>query len=80
VFLVKEGSIFTSPLSSGCLPGTMRQRVMQRVEVREAALTETDVASADEVFVTSAIRGVMPVIAIDGRSMRVGPVTAGLRG
>jgi branched-subunit amino acid aminotransferase/4-amino-4-deoxychorismate lyase len=80
VFLVKDGVIFTPPLTSGCLPGTMRQRVMQRVEVREVVLTASDVSSADEMFSTSAIRGVVPVSGIDGRSIPIGPVTAKLRG
>ncbi|MEK7952111.1 aminotransferase class IV [Luteolibacter soli] len=79
VFLVKDGVISTPPLSSGCLAGTMRRRVMQRVEVKEGVLTAADVASADEVFVTSAIRGVVAVREIDGRSMPAGPVTVGLR-
>lgn len=79
VFLVKGGAIFTPPLTSGCLPGTMRQRVMQQVDVTEGDLTEADVASADEVFLTSAIRGVVPVSAIDARGISVGLVTARLR-
>lgn len=80
LFLVKDGAILTPPLSSGCLPGTMRQRVMQQAEVKEAVLTASDVASADEVFLTSAIRGVVPVSGIDGRRIPAGPITARLRG
>jgi len=80
VFLVKDRAILTPPLPSGCLPGTMRQRVMAQVEVKETALTSSDVASADEVFITSAIRGVVPVSQIDGRMIATGPVTARLRG
>ena len=80
VFLVKDGAILTPPLSAGCLPGTMRQRVMLHVEVREVALRVSDVATADEVFTTSAIRGVVPVSQIDGRMISTGPVTARLRG
>ena len=80
VFLVKDGAILTPPLSSGCLPGTMRQRVMKQVEVKEIVLAEIDVASADEMFLTSAIRGVVPVVAIDGRRIPTGAVSARLRG
>jgi branched-chain amino acid aminotransferase len=80
VFLVKNGEIFTPPLSSGCLPGTMRQRVMQQVKVKEAVLTEAEVASADEVFLTSAIRGVTSVSQIDERRSSAGRVASSLRG
>lgn len=80
VFLVKDGAIFTPPLTSGCLPGTMRQRVMREANVKEVVLTDSDVASADEVFLTSAIRGVVPVTEIDGRRISAGPVAARLQG
>jgi branched-chain amino acid aminotransferase len=78
VFLVKDDVIFTPPLTSGCLPGTMRQRVIARAAVTETTLTDADVLSADEMFVTSATRGVVPVNQIDGRKISTGPVTTGL--
>jgi branched-subunit amino acid aminotransferase/4-amino-4-deoxychorismate lyase len=79
VFLVRDGEVLTPPLSSGCLPGTMRARVMARIAVKEQSLTTADVATADEVFVTSATRGVVPVVRIDGRGLPAGPVAAGLK-
>ncbi|TAE77466.1 MAG: 4-amino-4-deoxychorismate lyase [Verrucomicrobia bacterium] len=69
LFLVRDGRIFTPPLSSGCLPGTMRARVMARMPVIEQLLTAADLAAADEVFVTSATRGVVPVVKLDGREL-----------
>jgi branched-subunit amino acid aminotransferase/4-amino-4-deoxychorismate lyase len=74
VFLVRGGEVSTPPLSSGCLPGTMRARVMARIPVEELFLTAADVAAAEEVFVTSATRGAVPVVKIDGRGYRRGPV------
>ncbi|HVV83639.1 MAG TPA: hypothetical protein VHE35_11250, partial [Kofleriaceae bacterium] len=44
--------------------------------VRHAALTRADVAAADELLVTSARRGVAPVIAVDGVPRVPGPVAA----
>lgn len=79
VFLVRDGEVLTPPLSSGCLPGTMRARVMARIAVKERSLTATEVAAADEVFVTSATRGVVPVVRLDGRGLPAGRVAAGLR-
>lgn len=79
VFLVRDGEVFTPPLSSGCLPGTMRARVMARIAVEERPLTAADLAAADEVFVTSATRGVVPVVRLDARVLPAGPVAAGLR-
>ena len=79
VFLVRDGEVLTPPLSSGCLPGTMRARVMARIAVEERPLTAADLAAAEEVFVTSATRGVVPVVRVDGRVLPVGRVAAGLR-
>ena len=79
VFLVRDGDVLTPPLSSGCLPGTMRARVMARIAVKEQPLTAADVAAADELFVTSATRGAVPVVRLDGRVLPAGPVAAGLK-
>jgi branched-subunit amino acid aminotransferase/4-amino-4-deoxychorismate lyase len=76
VFLVRDGNVLTPPLSSGCLPGTMRARVMARIAVKEQPLTAADLAAAEEVFVTSATRGVVPVVKWDGRVLQAGPVAA----
>jgi branched-chain amino acid aminotransferase len=79
VFLVRDGEVLTPPLSSGCLPGTMRARVMARIAVEERRLTAADLAAAEEVFVTSATRGVVPVVRLDGRVLPAGRAAAGLR-
>jgi branched-chain amino acid aminotransferase len=74
VFLVKDGAVLTPPLSSGCLPGTMRERVLECFPVAESVLTAADVVDADGAFLTSATRGVVPVASIDGRPLSSGPV------
>jgi branched-subunit amino acid aminotransferase/4-amino-4-deoxychorismate lyase len=87
VFLVRNGAVVTPPLSSGCLPGTMRMQVIERcfelgIPVAEINLTGMDVKGAEELFVTSAVRGVVPVAGIDGRelSVRPGGISERLRG
>lgn len=77
VFLVRGGELLTPPLSSGCLPGTMRRRVLEfcakaSISAREVNLTALDLAAAEQVFITSAIRGVVPVSGIDGRMLGAG--------
>jgi branched-subunit amino acid aminotransferase/4-amino-4-deoxychorismate lyase len=74
IFLVHSEKVLTPPLSSGCLPGTMRRRVLDfckrsGIEAEEGPLTNADLAKADQAFITSAIRGVVPVSAIDGRKI-----------
>jgi branched-subunit amino acid aminotransferase/4-amino-4-deoxychorismate lyase len=47
----------------------MREWVMERVEAAEALLTRSDVAGADEVFLTSSWLGIMPAASIEGRTL-----------
>jgi branched-subunit amino acid aminotransferase/4-amino-4-deoxychorismate lyase len=84
VFLVRAGTLVTPPDSAGLLAGITRQKVLELargrgigVELRTFAPAE--LASADEVFITSSIRELVPVVAADGVPAgqgRPGPVTA----
>ena len=85
VFLVVGGVVVTPPLDGRILPGTVRARVLallrtHDVESAEQPVTLTDLAGAAEVFTTSSIRGVQPVIACSElASWPVGPTTRWLR-
>ncbi|HEY8960987.1 MAG TPA: aminotransferase class IV [Luteolibacter sp.] len=62
-FIVKDGRIFTPPLASGCLPGVTRGWLLEfaGADAEERILSPGDLATADEWFLTSAVRGVIPV-------------------
>jgi branched-chain amino acid aminotransferase len=83
VFLVKRGAALTPPLSAGLLPGITRELVLELMQQHgiaggEARLTPTDLADADEAFITGTTREITPVVAVDGRpigSGRPGAVT-----
>lgn len=86
VFVVESGRVLTPPLSAGCLPGTMRARVLAKcgelgIPAAEVDLTRERALAAGEMFLTSATRGVVPVVALDGLSLAntSGSVTACLR-
>lgn len=71
MFVVHAATVVTPPIFGGCLPGVMRKnvlRVLQKNNVRleERHLTHLDLEAADEIFLTNAIRGIMPVVAVDG--------------
>ena len=63
VFIVKEGRIITPPLTSGCLPGVTRGWLLEfpGAKAEERVLSPGDFEAADEWFLTSAVRGVIPV-------------------
>jgi branched-chain amino acid aminotransferase len=72
IFVAHGNEVVTPPLSSGCLPGITREVLLQEIRVpgvtlREATLMPADLESADEVFITSTTRDLLPVLSIEGR-------------
>jgi branched-chain amino acid aminotransferase len=70
VFIARGGQVFTPPLASGCLPGVTRDILFEigpgaGIPIREEALRLEDVLSADEVFITSTTRNLLPVLSIE---------------
>ncbi|GHF39575.1 4-amino-4-deoxychorismate lyase [Streptomyces mashuensis] len=78
VFVVLDGELHTPPLSSGCLPGITRALVVEWSGAKETDLPFDVLEQADEIFLTSSLRDVQPVHAVDGRQRpgTPGPVTA----
>jgi branched-chain amino acid aminotransferase len=87
LFIVKGGKVRTPEPQPGMLVGITRATVLaaagsEGIEVEEAEVRPEDLYGADEAFITSSIREVMPVVAADGRpigSGAPGPVTKRLR-
>lgn len=80
IFAVVRGTVMTPPLT-GVLPGTMRARVLRAcgplgITAEETRLTVSEVRAAEELFVTSSLRGVVPVTRLDGEARTAGSVTA----
>ena len=77
VFAVQGGNVWTPPLSSGCLPGVTRSLLLEEVHspgisVGEKTLSPADLEAADEVFIASTTRELMPVASIEGLKLRGG--------
>jgi branched-subunit amino acid aminotransferase/4-amino-4-deoxychorismate lyase len=84
LFAVEAGRVVTPPLGGGILPGVARARVLRLLgagRARAGALTLDRLLGADEVFVTNALLGVMPVSGVDRRRYDLGrnPVTRSLQ-
>lgn len=84
LFLVKDGRLLTPTLASGCLPGITRAVVIELAETlgipceaRELSLA--DLHAADEVMLTSAMRGPTGMTRFEDRNFTAGPVTGALR-
>lgn len=88
LFVVKEGKVRTPEPEPGILVGITRATVLaaaasEGIEIEETEVRPEDLYEADEAFITSSIREVMPVVSADGRrigSGTAGPVTKRLHG
>jgi len=72
VFIVKNGEIFTPPISSGALAGVTRAVVLEMAEslgirVLQPEMTRYDIYTADECFLTGTAAEVIPVVRLDNR-------------
>lgn len=68
-FAVRAGQILTPPLRLGILAGVTRSAVLRlarhdRIKVKETVIAFDDLETMDEAFLTSAVRGVMPIVRI----------------
>lgn len=81
LFVVRGGQLATPPLEcGGSVRGVMRRLVLELAGRRgighhEQVLDDTDMARADEVFVTNAVIGVCPVRRIDNTRVAIGTMT-----
>jgi branched-chain amino acid aminotransferase len=83
LFVVKNGAALTPPLESGLLPGITREFVFEvgraaGIDVREQILRDDDLFAADEAFLTSTTREILPIVAVDDRRIgngEPGPIT-----
>lgn len=87
VYAVRGAGVVTPSLEAGILEGTTRRRILalcraDDVAAEETTLTRADLLAADEVFVSSSVRGVLPVVSVDGHPIgggRPGPLTRRVR-
>lgn len=75
IFCANGNRVLTPTLVSGCLPGVTREVLLTEVRVagisiEERVLTPTDLEAADEVFITSTTRQLLPVLSIEGLAIR----------
>jgi branched-chain amino acid aminotransferase len=80
VFLVRDDAVVTPPEESGCLLGVTRALVLelcadQGIACAEQTLPVVALAQADEAFLTSTVREVQPITAVDGHALARGPGT-----
>lgn len=84
IFVEIDGVLLTPPLASGCLPGTARELCLEwgreaGLPITEAPLDLSILAGTKHAVVTSALKGVAPVTAIDGNELSPGKLSLRLQ-
>lgn len=77
IFIVKDGVALTPPLEAGLLAGITREFLFEvarevGVPMREQVLHDADLLGADEAFLTSTTREIVPIVRVDERAIGAG--------
>lgn len=85
IFFIKNNTLCTPELGVGILDGITRRIILDianelRVKSKEGRFTRKDIYSADEVFISSTTREIMPVTAVDNIKIdtKIGKLTKAL--
>jgi branched-chain amino acid aminotransferase len=68
IFAVKNGVLYTPPVSDGCVDGVMRKKIIEiaqtnKIAVYEISIMQNVLLGADELFLTNTIQGIRWVVA-----------------
>ncbi|MFT4566500.1 MAG: branched-chain amino acid aminotransferase [Saprospiraceae bacterium] len=80
IFVIKDGKVCTP--DKHILHGITRRRVLSvensNIDIEERTISLDETMAADEVFITSSTKGIMPITAIDGKQIgngKTGPIS-----
>lgn len=68
IYWLKSGVLFTPHLSTGCLPGTTREYILENIECNEVGMPIDTLIAVDAIFLSSAGLGVIQVSDLDNRT------------
>ncbi|MDP9293933.1 MAG: aminotransferase class IV [Actinomycetota bacterium] len=76
-FWVRDGALYTPPLQDRILASITRTYLLEECDAAEATCTLDDVSAAEEAFIASTVREVMPISVVDDIVLPAapGPVT-----
>lgn len=77
IFFIKDNCLITPSLDCGCLPGITRDTVLsiaakEKIQCLEAKVSPEELKKADEAFLTNSLIEVMPLVAVDDKSILAG--------
>ena len=77
IWIVKNNTLITPPLAAGLLSGITRQTLIElalqeKIGLSETNFTPKELYLADESFLTSSTKELVPIIKVDGKSIGSG--------
>ena len=79
VFMIKGDTLFTHPTNQYILAGITRDLVLEsakacQIKIEESGFSKQDLTTADELWISSSTREVMPITRIDAREISQGKI------
>ncbi len=79
VFMLKNKTLFTHPIDNHILSGITRDLVIEsasscNISIKEVAFSIKDMLSADELWISSSTREIMPIVKVDNNLINSGNV------
>lgn len=83
IFIIRDATLATPPIAAG-VRGVMRRFVIEQaatldIPVQERFVTDNEISSADEIFITNSVIGVCPVVRTGSQPYRIGTITRQLQ-
>lgn len=69
LFAKIDGEYITPPLSDGVMDGVIRGFVIKHLNATKRSLTAEDLDRAESLYMTNSIRGIVPVMTLDGHTL-----------
>ncbi len=79
VFIIKNGTLFTHPISTHILPGITRDLVLEsarkcHIPIKKTSFSINELNTADELWISSSTREIMPITQVDGKLINRGNI------
>jgi branched-chain amino acid aminotransferase len=69
IFILRGKKLLTPPVSDGALDGITRKLMIRKHGAHEQSLTASDLFENDGIYLSNSVRGVVPVVTLDGRKL-----------
>lgn len=69
IAIIKDRQILTPPVGDGINPGITRAHLIKKYGAKEQSLRPEDLKSAQGIYIMNSLRGVLPVISLDGEDL-----------